>query len=112
MSQKERALVRHTGDKQSVEKAEKREQDLARILNEDILTLLELPAGRRVLWRIIEHCKVFNTIWDPSSRIHYNSGKQDVGHFVLTLIMDVKPAAFTLMMEEHNAAAKELEHDA
>lgn len=108
----ERPLVRQTGDRQQVEKAEKqtkfnREQELA-----DLVALLDEPAGRRMLWRMLTHCKTFESIWDPSSKVHYNSGKQDVGHFLLAEIMAAKPAAFTQMMTEHNAKAKEPQADA
>jgi hypothetical protein len=112
MSTKDRALVRHTSDRQSVEKADKAETDLALQHALDLAALLESPAGRRVLWRILTECQTFKSIWDPSSKIHYNAGKQDIGHKLMTWIMEAKPSAFTTMMEEHNEKAKELEPDA
>ena len=42
------------------------------------------PLGRRFVWRILEQCKVFESIWSESNRLHYNSGKQDIGHWLMT----------------------------
>jgi hypothetical protein len=58
------------------------------------------PHGRRVLYEILEHTSVFSSIWDPSAKIHYNAGRQDVGHWLLMEISEVDEVALATMMQE------------
>lgn len=67
---------------------------------EDFRYILKSPQGRRVLWRILGHCKVFESIYHGSSLIHYNAGKQDVGHFLLSEIINTDEMALIKMMQE------------
>lgn len=106
MSQRGDESVRDTGDKQQQERVAKKQENKRQQLQEDYHALLNSPNGRRVLWDIIAYCKVFETIWDPSAKIHFNSGRQDVGHFVMAQIMKAKPDALTTMMIENNPLAE------
>lgn len=67
----------------------------------DMKSVLNDKVGRRVLWDIMAHCRVFESIWEPSARIHYLAGRQDVGHMILSLINDANPEAMILMMNEN-----------
>ena len=67
---------------------------------EDMKFILRSQQGRRFLWRLMEHCKVFNSIYHSSSLIHYNAGKQDVGHFILAEIVNSDENALINMMKE------------
>jgi hypothetical protein len=69
----------------------------------DLKAVLQMEPGRRVLWRILEHCSVFASVWDPSSRIHHNAGRQDVGHFVMAEIVAADDEAIYRMMREAKA---------
>jgi hypothetical protein len=92
------SLVKNAADEGQVQAASKKEGFKRRQEIDDIQTVLSIQAGRRLLWRIIEHCKVFESIWNGSALIHYNSGKQDVGHFLLGEITEAKPEALLEMM--------------
>lgn len=72
----------------------------------DLEMVLQTPEGRRLLWRVLEHCKVFESIWHPSALIHHNAGKQDVGHFVMSEIVEADEKSLLLMMTEN----KEMYH--
>ena|ERR1019366_3909337 len=100
------SIIRDTGDKQSIERVAKKQENTRQQLREDYLALLNNASGRRVLWSIMAQCKTFESIWDPSSKVHYNAGRQDVGHFLMAKIMEVKPDAFTTMMIENNPLAE------
>jgi hypothetical protein len=76
---------------------ESRRQEL-----DDIITVLGTISGRRLMWRLMEKCKTFSSIWDPSAKIHYNAGKQDLGHFIMAEIIEANPKLFTKMMSEHS----------
>lgn len=67
----------------------------------DIRALLKLPEGRRFFWRLLGHTRVNASIWDGSARIHYNSGRQDVGHFILAEICTAREEAYLQMMKEN-----------
>lgn len=94
------ALVRNAADEKQVRRGtrlavRRREREL-----NDLRAVLALPVGRRVLWRVLTHCRVFASIWDPSSRIHYQAGRQDVGHYLIAEIDEAdSEAIFTLMRE-------------
>lgn len=83
--------VRNAAEKESL----RREQELA-----DLREILGTPAGKRVIWRFLAHCGTFESIWEPSAKIHYLSGKQDVGHFLMAEIVEAMPEALLEMMKE------------
>lgn len=67
----------------------------------DLCFVLSEPAGRRFMYRLMAHCKTFNSVWHPSALIHHNSGKQDVGHFVLSEILEAREEAYIEMLKEN-----------
>lgn len=62
--------------------------------------VLATPQGRRVLWRILEECKMLEAIWDPSVRMHFNAGRQDVGFNIVAKIVAADDAAWLNMQIE------------
>lgn len=48
----------------------------------DFRSVMSTESGARLLLRLLRHCGTHASIWEPSAKIHYNAGKQDVGHFV------------------------------
>lgn len=97
----EEALVDNAASAQQVRKArtkekQQRERDLA-----DLRALLALPAGRRTLWRFLEHCRTFGTVMDSTDALtNYNAGRQDVGHYLLDEITQARTEALVEMMTE------------
>lgn len=104
---KDRALVRNAADKKQVGTAAKREklrreQELA-----DLRALLELPEARRFLWRLMAHCKTFGSVFSDARELTtYNAGRQDVGHFVMSEIVEADQAKLLVMMTESAAREK------
>jgi hypothetical protein len=66
----------------------------------DLRKVLSTLEGRRTFWRLIEHCRPFASIWEPSAKIHFNAGKQDVGHFIMTEILEADDELMGKMMIE------------
>jgi hypothetical protein len=96
----QKPLVKNASDKEQIEGASKRvvfsrEQELA-----DLSAVLETAYGRRVMWRFLKKCKVYESIWDSSSRIHYNAGVQDIGHYLLAEVMEAGEEFYLKMMME------------
>lgn len=69
----------------------------------DLRELVKSSAGRRVLWRLLEHCGVFRSIWSNSALIHFNEGKRDTGLFLMHEIAEADPNGLLTMMSEVNA---------
>lgn len=96
-----RSMVKNAADQGQVRAAEKKEAYTRDHELNDLRRVLETPEGRRVLWRFMSKCNVFGSVWEPSARIHYNSGRQDFGHFVMAEIVDASEEYLFLMMKEN-----------
>lgn len=98
---KKKGLVKNAADKKQVDSAAKKEQSKRDQEVNDLKFILETVQGRRVFWRFLEHCRVFGSVWEPSAKIHFNSGKQDVGHFIMAEITDADEKYLFEMMKEN-----------
>lgn len=100
MSRRDRALVGNAGDPAQVAEGTRREKELRERELKDLRAILDMPEGRRFVWRLLEHCKVFQSIWHPSALIHFNEGARNVGLFVLNDIEEANPDALLVMRRE------------
>lgn len=74
----------------------------------DMKRALEHDYVQRVLWRIVTDCAVFRSIWDPSSKIHYNAAKQEVGQDILRKMSEADLHFVARMMsQEYSRKLKE-----
>ena len=90
----------NVGNKTEVKKARVAAREIRDVELNDIRTVLGTISGRRLLWRLLEHCKTFNSVWEPSAKIHYNSGMQDIGHFIMSEIVESDSSLLFKMMKE------------
>jgi hypothetical protein len=67
---------------------------------DDLRAVLDLPHGRRLLWRLMGEAGLFSTVWDPSSKIHYKAGQQDFGRYILLEVVAARPDAYPQMISE------------
>lgn len=101
-----RALVGNAADREQVQRASRKTHDRRALEIADLREVLSTRAGSRTLWRLLEHCKTFESIWDPSVRIHVNAGRQDVGHWLMAEIEQADDAALFRLMQDARARAK------
>lgn len=94
-------VVKNAADENQVKAAKAKDKYRRNRELEDVRVLLTLPEGRRFLWRCLGKAKVFESIWVSSAQIHYNSGMQDFGHFLMAEIVASDPDAFLAMMKEN-----------
>ncbi len=94
-------LVKNASDKDQLKAAEQKLKLREKLEIDDLQFILSSVQGRRVMWRFLIQCKVFETIWESSAKIHYNSGRQDVGHFIMSEIIRANEDAYLLMMKEN-----------
>lgn len=106
-----RPLVLNAASEKQTEKADKILAKRQQRELDDIRFMLTSEAGRRFLWRMLTHCRVFESIYEQNARIHYNSGVQDVGHFILGEITKARPEALIEMMREQNRNQMEEQDD-
>lgn len=90
MSQREkgeRALVGNSADKAQVDAARTKERQRGELLKDDVRWLAEQRAGRRILRHLIGHCRTFATVFTANdvATIAHNAGRQDVGHYLMSL---------------------------
>lgn len=96
-----KSLVSNAASEKQVKKASERENKILNNESNDLRSILSTLEGRRVLWRILSECKTFGTIWHPSAAIHYNSGKQDLGHWLMGEITEAGEDYLFNMMKEN-----------
>ncbi len=61
---------------------------------------MNTPSGRLVFWELIRTCGTYASVWEASAKIHYNAGRQDVGHEILADLIAVDPNLYQLMERE------------
>ncbi len=93
-------LIQNAANEEQVKHAKAREKTGREREINDIRQLLQSPHGRRFIWRLLDHCSVFRSIWHPSAQIHCNAGRQDVGHFIMAEVTAANEDAFLQMMKE------------
>lgn len=91
---------KNAADEHQVKQARMNEKMIRERELNDLRYLLASPQGRRFLWRVMARCKTFESIWEPSAKIHFNAGQQDLGHFVMAEIVAADENAFLQMMKE------------
>lgn len=96
-----RSLVDNVADPAQTKNAtrvmrERRNQHMA-----DLRVLLASPAGRRVLWGLLEQCHVLHSIYDENPhRMYRLSGEQNVGHRLLADMEHAQPGAYAVLRAE------------
>ncbi len=96
-----KALVGNAGDEEQVAQAKGKERRVRQNQLNDVRTVLETEAGRRFVWRLLEECKAFASVKaNDDSTTNYNAGKQDIGHYVMTELLEARPNALIEMMTE------------
>jgi hypothetical protein len=65
--------------------------------------------GLLVLDELLDRCGSLDSIWDSSARIHYNSGRQDLGNEIVADILKADDAIYHRLVDKwvHDAAIRE-----
>jgi hypothetical protein len=98
--QQQRSLVKNAGDPQQVKRAARVERRRQQREIDDIVAVMHSPEGRRFVAARIRICGVYGSVWEASAKIHYNAGRQDVGHQLMADIIAAAPELYTLMETE------------
>jgi hypothetical protein len=71
----------------------------------DLRQVLSTIEGRRFVWGLLGAAGVNRSIWEPSAKIHYNAGRQDVGIELQRSVVEASEEAFLQMMKESKQGA-------
>lgn len=93
----ERSLVRNAADEEQVREARKKEKRRSERDEQDILHVIAERPGRRLLWRFISDCGVFQS--NPVGNL-FQEGRRDVGLKILAELMAAAPETYIQMMKE------------
>jgi hypothetical protein len=102
----DRALVKNAADPQQVKRATRKEQDRERQRIDAIRATMATPAGRFVLYELIEMAGAYRSIYEPNATIYYRAGRQDYGHELMALLIQADEDAYDLMQREARTRAK------
>lgn len=91
--------MHNAADKSQVKEKEIAERDLRKKELADVAEIASTPAGERFLRRLLAKAKTFESIWEPSAKIHYNAGQQDFGHFIMGEIVEAAPNALLRILK-------------
>jgi hypothetical protein len=70
----------------------------------DLEGIVSTPAGRRVFYRLIHACGVFDPMTTVNGMMQWQEGRRDVGLALLRELDAVNPNVFPLMMQEYRNA--------
>lgn len=70
-----------------------------------IKSVMNTQEGRLMMWELLGTCGIFSSVWEASAKIHYNAGRQDVGHELLADLHAVDTNLYLLMEREMRALA-------
>lgn len=95
-------MVSNIADAEAVEKMRVEEEEQRRRELNDIRTLLSNQSGRRFMWRLLEHCNTFNSVYSADQSImSYQAGKQDLGHFLMSEITQADENLLIKLMKDN-----------
>ena len=102
MSEPKKALTGNVGDEEQVKQAGTKQEQRRRQELVDMQWVLSDRRGRRVLWRIMERCGAFATVWDPNAaQMGRKAAWQELGQWVRDELTEARPETFLQMMQEH-----------
>lgn len=84
-------------------------QDKRRLRNaqiveaDDIKWLMEQKRGRRILWRQLDRCGVFRSVFNTNAmQMSFNEGNRNEGLTMLNMIVSLAPEKYLEMLKEHS----------
>lgn len=99
-----RSLVKNASSPRQVARAESHIRRRAELTRAAFKAVLDTPAGRIVMWELLELAGVYRSVFNPSGSLtYYNAGRQDYGHELLAKLLEVDDQAYLLMESEARA---------
>ena len=97
---------RNAADPKQIERAKRQQEKALQQRKDDLFFIMGDPKGRRFVWDQLSYAGIYTDGWDPSARIHFNSGRRNVGLRLFLEIHQVCPDLYLLMSKEAAEADK------
>lgn len=81
----------NAADPKRVKDHARKEKDAHKQLMADVRAVMSTPAGLRWMQHIIAECRVFQSIYHPSSQIYFLEGQRNVGLRIWAEIEEAAP---------------------
>jgi len=102
-----RPLVDNAADPRQIKEAGKKEKKRSLGQSEDLRFILGDARGRRFVWRVLEECRAYQSVFNTNSLItHYNAGRQDLGHWLLSEVTGCDENLYFQMFKENTQLGK------
>lgn len=92
-----KAFVKNASDESQVQNAKIKVKLNDELEINDLKFLLSTDQGRRFLWKLLNKCGIFRVSFTGSSQTFFLEGERNIGLYVLDLIMQADPDAYTKM---------------
>lgn len=99
-------LVKNVADPEQVKKADQSEKFGRELEIDDMKFVLSSKQGRRLLWKYLSFCGVYQSSFRTSAEIYYLEGQRAVGLKLLGDIHEASPEAYMQMMKENKGESK------
>ena len=94
-------------DPDSVELAKQKEELARKQELNDIRTVLSNASGQRLIWKLLDRCGAFRTVFNSDSlNMSYLCGQQDLGHFLMAEIQQADGNLLYKLMKENNKGSE------
>lgn len=92
----------NASDKSSLDAKGERDRLAQETADADFKWLMTDPRGRRLMWRLMGRCRVFEPVFNTHGGVmNFNEGRRDTGLFLLGEINRLCPAQFAVMAAEN-----------
>lgn len=96
-----RAEVKNAADPEQVEKAGRRVNRRERVRLEHYGAVMRTPAGRAVMWDLLERAGLYETSFDREALIMARrEGRRGLGLELLAQLIELEPALYLVMEQE------------
>lgn len=91
----------NAADPKAVNERKRKDKRTDERAQDDLRAVLALPAGRRLLWRLLETCGTWKSSFHTSGQIFAcNEGRRGVGVEMMAAIAEADPQAWIDMQQE------------
>lgn len=77
-----------------------KERDTKKRQAEDMRSVLGTIQGRRLIWRYLKECRIFEVSFTGNSTTFFNEGMRNIGLKILSDINEADPGAYNKMLSE------------
>lgn len=94
--------TQNISNESTVAAIKEKSKSAAETFKEDIEWLMSNPRGRRIVWKYLERCHVFETSFTTNlSQTNFNEGERNIGLQILNDIMSHAEDKYIKMMNEN-----------